>query len=86
VEDPGPKYPDASKASSTKYLNWETVDPEKWVPDGSVCIRVDSGGASRVPGYWDNPSPRETQDYHCCIEWAGTHPRSNGKVGLSGVS
>jgi hypothetical protein len=23
------------------HLNWETVDPEKWVPDGYAVVRVD---------------------------------------------
>ena len=27
--------------STNKYQNWEVVDPEKWVPDGYVCVRVD---------------------------------------------
>jgi putative CocE/NonD family hydrolase len=31
-------------------------------------------------------SPRETRDYYTCIEWAGTQPWSNGKVGLAGIS
>ena len=31
-------------------------------------------------------SPRETKDFHDCIEWAGTQSWSNGKVGLNGIS
>jgi hypothetical protein len=31
-------------------------------------------------------SPRETQDFYNCIEWAGTQPWSNGRVGLAGIS
>src|SRR3546814_1326572 len=31
-------------------------------------------------------SPREAQDHYELIEWAGTQPWSNGKVGLSGIS
>jgi predicted acyl esterase len=80
------KYPDAVAGSTNKYQNWETVDPEKWVPDGYACVRVDSRGAGRSPGYLDIFSPRETQDYYECIEWAGTQPWSNGKVGLLGIS
>jgi uncharacterized protein len=67
-------------------MNWETVDPEIWVPYGYVCIRVDSRGAGRSPGYLDIFSPRETKDYYEAIEWAGTQPWSNGKVGLNGIS
>ena len=78
--------PDTLKGSSNKYQNWELVDPEKWVPDGYVCVRIDSRGAGRSPGLLDSWSPRETQDFHQCIEWAGTQPWSNGKVGINGIS
>ncbi len=44
------------------------------------------GGAGRSPGYIDPFSPRETRDFHDCIEWAGVQPWSNGRVGLNGVS
>jgi uncharacterized protein len=78
--------PEVLKGSSNKYQNWELVDPEKWVPDGYVCVRVDSRGAGRSPGYLDVWSPRETQDLYQCIEWAGQAPWSNGKVGINGIS
>jgi predicted acyl esterase len=78
--------PEVLRGSSNKYQNWELVDPEKWVPDGYVCVRVDSRGAGRSPGYLDVWSPRETQDLYQCIEWAGTRPWSNGKVGINGIS
>ncbi|EXJ71690.1 uncharacterized protein A1O5_05498 [Cladophialophora psammophila CBS 110553] len=79
-------YPDVLPGSSREYMNWETVDPEIWVPWGYICIRVDSRGAGRSPGYLDVFSPREIKDYYEAIEWAGTQPWSNGKVGLSGIS
>lgn len=79
-------FPEVMEGSTNKYQNWETVDPEKWVPDGYVCVRVDSRGAGRSPGVLDPWSPRETKDLYNCIEWAGTQPWSNGKVGLSGIS
>src|SRR3974377_2163760 len=43
--------PEVLRGSSNKYQNWELVDPEKWVPDGYGCMRVDSRGAGRSPGY-----------------------------------
>jgi uncharacterized protein len=79
-------HPDALEGSTNKYQNWETVDPEKWVPDGYACVRVDSRGAGRSPGYIDIWSPQETQDFAECIEWAGKQAWSNGKVGLLGIS
>jgi hypothetical protein len=67
-------------------MNWETVDPETWVPWGYVCIRVDSRGAGRSPGYLDIFSPREIKDYYEAIEWAAKQPWSTGKIGLNGIS
>lgn len=80
------EHPDVAAGSTNKYQSWEVVDPEKWVPDGYVCVRVDSRGAGRSPGYIDPFSPRETKDFYDCIEWAAGKPWSNGKVGLAGIS
>jgi uncharacterized protein len=78
--------PEILQGSSNKYQNWELVDPEKWVPDGYACVRIDSRGAGRSPGYLDVWSDRETEDLYLCVEWAGTQPWSNGKVGINGIS
>jgi predicted acyl esterase len=78
--------PDAVAGTSNKYQNWEVADPEKWVPDGYVCIRVDSRGAGRSPGYLCHNNARENRDYHLCIEWAAAQAWCNGKVGLNGIS
>jgi len=78
--------PDAVSGTTNQYANWEVVDPEKWVPDGFVCVRVDSRGAGRSPGYLCHNNDREQQDYHDCIEWAAVQPWSTGKVGLNGIS
>lgn len=72
--------------TSGRHLRWETVDPERWVPDGYVVITVQSRGTGSSPGYLDPYSPTETRDYADAIDWAGTQPWSNGKVGLLGVS
>ncbi|HEX3551537.1 MAG TPA: CocE/NonD family hydrolase [Candidatus Elarobacter sp.] len=80
------RHPDVTAGSSNRYQNWEVVDPEKWVPDGYACVRVDSRGAGRSPGYLDPWCPRETDDLAQCIEWAGTQPWSSGRVGLNGIS
>jgi predicted acyl esterase len=80
------EHPDVAAGSTNKYQNWEVVDPEKWVPHGYVCVRVDSRGCGRSPGRIDHFSPRETKDFHDCIEWAAVQPWSDGKVGLSGIS
>jgi predicted acyl esterase len=80
------QHPDVEAGSSNRYQNWEVVDPEKWVPDGYVCVRVDSRGAGRSPGRLDPFCPRETRDLAACIEWAASQPWSSGKVGLNGIS
>lgn len=79
-------YPEALEGSTNAYQNWELVDPEKWVPDDYVCVRIDSRGAGRSPGVLDVWSPRETRDLYACIEWAAEQPWSNGRVGLAGIS
>ena len=80
------KHPDVPAGSTNTYQSWEVVDPEKWVPDGYVCIRVDSRGAGRSPGVLDVWSARETKDFYDCIEWAAMQPWSNGRIGLCGIS
>lgn len=79
-------HPDVIEDSTNKYQNWEVVDPEKWVPDGYVIVRVDSRGMGRSPGNVKIYSARETKDFYQCIEWAAVQPWSNGKVGLAGIS
>jgi predicted acyl esterase len=79
-------HPDAIAGSSNRYANWETVDPEKWVPDGYACVRVDSRGAGRSPGFLCHNNARETRDICLCIEWTATQPWCSGKVGMNGIS
>jgi uncharacterized protein len=78
--------PEIEQGSSNKYQNWELLDPERWVPDDYVIVRVDSRGAGRSPGRLDVWSAREAEDIALCVDWAGTQPWSNGKVGLNGIS
>ena len=79
-------FPEVTQETSAKYAVFEVVDPEKWVLDGYVCLRIDSRGAGRSPGFQDPKSVRETKDLYNCIEWAGEQVWSNGKVGLNGIS
>jgi len=79
-------YPEVAAGSSNRFQAWEVVDPEKWIPQGYACVRVDSRGAGRSPGVIDPFSPRETRDLYQCIQWAGTQRWSTGRVGLTGIS
>jgi len=78
--------PDAVSGTTNQYQNWEVVDPEKWVPAGYACVRVDSRGAGRSPGFLDHNNARENRDFHDCVEWAAAQPWCSGKVGLNGIS
>lgn len=80
------RHPRILEASSCKYLAFETPDPECWVPDGYVVVKVDSRGAGKSAGTLDVNSPAEFRDFYDAIEWAGVQPWSNGKVGLLGIS
>lgn len=79
-------HPEVAQGTTTEFANWETADPERWVPYGYVCVRVDSRGSGMSPGYVDPFSAQETQDYYDCIEWAAQQSWSTGKIGLAGVS
>lgn len=79
-------FPEVARGSSGQFQNWEVVDPERWVPAGYACVRVDSRGAGRSPGVMNFWSPQETDDLCECIEWAGQQIWSNGRVGLVGIS
>ncbi len=80
------KHPDVPAGSSNRYQSWEVVDPEKWVPDGYACVRIDSRGCGRSPGVVDPWSALEAQDFAACITWAAEQPWCSGKVGLNGIS
>jgi predicted acyl esterase len=80
------EHPDAVSGTSNKYANWETVDPEKWVPGGYAVVRIDSRGAGRSPGYLCHNNAREHRDLYLCIEWTAAQPWCSGKVGMNGIS
>ncbi|WP_197046649.1 CocE/NonD family hydrolase [Oceanobacillus salinisoli] len=79
-------FPEILEGSSNKYQNWETTDPERWVPDGYAVVRVDSRGAGTSEGIQHLWSKQEANDFYECIEWAAGEPWSNGNIGLLGIS
>ncbi|MBB3602311.1 hypothetical protein FHT40_001944 [Mycolicibacterium sp. BK556] len=65
---------------------WEAPDPVEWVARGYVVINADSRGAGTSGGVGSLLSDDEARDAYDLIEWAGTQPWSNGRVGMLGVS
>lgn len=65
---------------------FEAPDPVFWVPNGYAVVLADIPGTWYSEGRATFMDPEEAQREAALIEWAGTQPWSNGKVGLSGVS
>lgn len=80
------EFPEVLEGTTGKYMNWETSDPEKWIPDGYAIVRIDSRGAGRSEGYLDCMSEDETQDFYECIEFFAQQSWCTGDIGLNGIS
>jgi uncharacterized protein len=78
--------PDTLEEKPNPLMNWETVNPEWWVPQGYACVRVDGRGSGNSPGQCEPWSRQEAIDFYDAIEWAAAQPWCNGKVGLNGIS
>jgi putative CocE/NonD family hydrolase len=78
--------PAALEEKPNPLMNWETVNPEWWVPRGYACVRVDGRGSGKSPGQCEPWSMQEAIDFYDAIEWAAAQPWCNGKVGLNGIS
>ena len=77
---------DVPDAHISEYTAFEAPNPLVWVGYGYAIINVDPRGTWYSQGRASYLSPQEAEDFYDVIEWAGTRPWSNGKVGLSGVS
>jgi uncharacterized protein len=73
-------------AWTSKYAGFEAPDPLYWTRHGYAVINVDPRGMWNSQGDATFYSSQEARDVYDFIEWAGTQPWSNGKVGMSGVS
>jgi predicted acyl esterase len=78
--------PDDLEEKPNPLMNWETVNPEWWVPRGYVCVRVDGRGSGKSGGQSVLYSEQEAIDFYDAIEWAGHQPWSNGRVATIGIS
>jgi uncharacterized protein len=68
------------------WTSWEAPDPAYWVPRGYVVVNCDLRGFGSSDGRGTFFTDAEARDIYDLIEWAGTQPWSNGRVGMNGVS
>jgi len=78
--------PETLAEKPNALMNWETVNPQWWVPRGYAAVRVDGRGSGRSLGQCEPWSLAEAVDFYDAIEWAAAQPWCNGKVALSGIS
>ena len=78
--------PDTLEEKPNPWMNWETVNPQWWVPQGYAAVRVDARGSGKSPGQCEPWSLAEAVDFYDAIEWAAAQPWCNGNIGLSGIS
>src|SRR5262245_10487954 len=78
--------PDNLEEKPNPLMNWETVNPQWWVPKGYAAVRVDGRGSGKSPGQCEPWSLAESVDFYDAIEWAAAQPWCSGKIGLSGIS
>jgi uncharacterized protein len=74
------------EGDTSKYTAFEAPDPTFWIPHGYAVVVIDTRGTWFSEGTAHYLAPEEAQDFYDAVEWAGTQPWSNGRVGLSGVS
>jgi uncharacterized protein len=78
--------PDNLEEAANPLMNWETVNPQWWVPKGYAAVRVDGRGSGKSPGQCEPWSLAESIDFYDAIEWAAAQPWCSGKIGLCGIS
>jgi predicted acyl esterase len=86
---PPPQYHMLRQPESVTFsawTTWESPDPAYWVPRGYAVVNCDLRGFGTSDGRGTFFTDAEAHDVHDLIEWAGTQPWSNGKVGMNGVS
>jgi predicted acyl esterase len=78
--------PETLEEPPNEWMNWETINPQWWVPRGYAAVRVDSRGTGKSPGQYEPWSLAEAVDFYDAIEWAAAQPWCNGNIGLLGIS
>ena len=60
--------PPALEEKQNDWMNWETVNPDWWVPRGYACVRVDGRGTGKSQGQCEPWSFAESIDFYDAIE------------------
>jgi predicted acyl esterase len=78
--------PDTLEEKPDPLMNWETINPRWWVPQGYAAVRIDGRGSGKSPGQCEPWSLAESIDFYDAIEWAAAQTWCSGNVGLCGIS
>jgi uncharacterized protein len=70
---------------ASSFTGFESINPAWWVQNDYVVVLCDNRGNGRSPGVVASGNDAK-YDIYDGIEWAGTQPWSNGKVGMFGHS
>ena len=81
-------WPEAGIADGwiSPYTAFEAPDPVYWCGHGYAVVYPDPRGSWYSEGELRHGGVGESEDCYDLIEWLGTRPWCNGKVGMSGVS
>jgi uncharacterized protein len=77
---------DVAEGWISRYTAFEAPDPLYWCGHGYAVVFPDPRGSWYSEGELRHGGVGESEDCYDLIEWLGTQPWSNGKVGMSGVS
>jgi hypothetical protein len=70
----------------SEYTAFEAPDPMYWCPRGYAIVYPDPRGSWYSEGELRHGGRGESEDAFDLVQWIGSQPWSNGKVGMTGVS
>lgn len=77
---------DVAEGWISPYTAFEAPDPLYWCRHGYAVVYPDPRGSWYSEGELRHGGKGESEDCYDLVEWLGTRPWSNGRVGMSGVS
>ncbi len=85
VARPVGKGPFGVVMERTPYLRWDTAAGRFWATRGYIYVKQDVRGRGGSGGVLDM-NDKQIEDGYDAVEWAGTLPAANGRVGMIGRS